>query len=76
LRLLSHAVRFPAERPASVRPAKSLGLHARARALDNGMLMLSVQSRRMAYGVRVHVPGFSPDDELFSIVSRAASAQW
>jgi len=40
------------------------------------MLMLSVQSRRMAYGVRVHVPGFSPDDELFSIVSRAASAQW
>ena len=28
---------------------------------------MTVRSRRLAYGVRIHVPGFRPDDDAFSI---------
>ena len=29
--------------------------------------MLTVTSRRLAYGVRIHVPGFAPSDDAFSV---------
>jgi beta-mannosidase len=65
--LLSQSVRFPAGRPAALHTAASLGLQARVLVLEDGLLALSVQSRLLAYGVRVHVPGFAADEDAFSI---------
>jgi beta-mannosidase len=65
--LLSQAVLFPAGRPTAVESAESLGLQARASPLDESLSRLSVRSSRLAYGVRVHVPGHVPDDDAFSI---------
>jgi len=65
--LLSQSVRFPAGRPAALHTAASLGLQARVLVLEDGLLALSVQSRILAYGVRVHVPGFAADEDAFSV---------
>ena len=35
--------------------------------LDGDAVALSVRSRRFAYGVRVHFPGFRPTEDAFSI---------
>ena len=34
---------------------------------DDGRVRLTVTSRRLAYGVRIHVPGFAPSDNAFSV---------
>lgn len=65
--LLSQAVRFPAGRPLSLRTAADLGLQARTVELEHGQPALLVQSRLLAYGVRVHVPGFAADEDAFSV---------
>ena len=65
--LLSQAVRFPAGRPLATEPAARLGLEATLAAGGDGTALLRVTSRRLAYGVRVHAPGFAPDDDAFSI---------
>lgn len=65
--LLSQAVRFPAGRPLATESAGRLGLEARARPDGEGGLRLVVRSRRLAYGVRVHVPGFQPGDDAFPV---------
>ncbi len=65
--LLSQAFRFPAGRPRSVEPADRLGLSAQARPCGDGRYRLTVDTRRLAYGVRIHAPGFVPDDDAFSI---------
>ena len=65
--VLTQAMCFPAGRPTAIEPAARLGLQASVRALDMGRLALSVQSKRLAYGVRVDVPGFHPDDDSFSV---------
>ncbi len=65
--LLSQALRFPAGRPAGAEPAARLGLEATTRAREDGTVSLRASSRRLAYGVRVHGPGFIPDDDAFSI---------
>jgi beta-mannosidase len=64
--LLSQAFHFPAGWPLNREPARRLGLGA---ALDDagGSLRLEVSSRRLAYAVRVHVPGFTPSDDAFSV---------
>jgi beta-mannosidase len=65
--LLSQAFRFPAGRPTRTEPADRLGLSADARPCGDGVYRLTVRSRRLAYGVRIHAPGFAPDDDAFSI---------
>lgn len=66
--LLSQSVRFPAGRPTATEPAARLGLEATADQLDeHGSVGLRVRSRRLAYGVRVHAPGFAACEDAFSI---------
>jgi beta-mannosidase len=65
--LLSQSVRFPAARPTARETAERLGLGASAEPLANGDVRLLVGSRRLAYGVGVHVPGFRPDDDRFCV---------
>ena len=65
--LLSQSVRFPAGRPTALHTTASLGLQARVLMLEDGLLALSVQSKLLAYGVRVHVPGFAGDEDAFSV---------
>ncbi len=65
--VLSQAFRFPAGRPSRIEPADRLGLSADARPCGDGIVRMTVRSRRLAYGVRVHAPGFRPDDDAFSI---------
>ncbi len=72
--------RWPLERETPER--LGLTAHARARvrarglpdgtlpdgtALPDGTMRLAVSSRRLAYGVRVHAPGYTPSDDGFSI---------
>jgi beta-mannosidase len=65
--LVSQAVRFPAQRPAASESPERLGLAAEAEALADGAVRVRLQSRRFAYGVRIHAPGFAADDDAFSI---------
>ena len=65
--LLAQSFRFPAGRPTTLETAAQLGLEGAARTDANGSLRLAVQSRRLAYGVRVHVPGFRATDDAFSV---------
>jgi beta-mannosidase len=65
--LLSQSIRFPAGRPMAIESAGRLGLAAEAETLADGAVRVRVQSRRFAYGVRIHVPGFTADDDAFSI---------
>ncbi len=65
--LLSQAFRFPAGRPARVETSDHLGLSADARPCGEGIVRVTVRSQRLAYGVRLHAPGFAPDDDAFSI---------
>jgi len=66
-RLISQAFRFPAGRPLEREPAERLGLAALARALPDGSMRVAISSRRLAYGVEVHAPGFVASDAGFSI---------
>jgi beta-mannosidase len=65
--LLSQCFRLPAGRPVDREPADRLGLRATARALGGDLAQLTVSARRFAYGVRVSVPGYEPDDDAFCI---------
>ena len=57
---LSQAFRFPAGRPTRLEPADRLGLSADARPCGDGVVRLTVRSRRLAYGVRIHAAGYRP----------------
>ncbi|MEY2432675.1 MAG: beta-mannosidase [Acidimicrobiaceae bacterium] len=64
--LLSQAFRFPVGRPRGVDTAASLGLVCDVR--KNGdSVVLDIGCRRLAHGVRVHMPGFEANDNAFSI---------
>jgi len=65
--LLAQSLRFPSGRPAATEPAARIGLEASAHPLDDGTVRLTLRSRRLAYGVGVHVSGFVPADDAFSI---------
>ncbi|MBA2255091.1 MAG: glycoside hydrolase family 2 protein [Chloroflexi bacterium] len=65
--LLSQAVRFPAGRPVDVERPDRLALEASAQSAADGTVRLTVRSRRLAYGVRIHVDGFSAGDDAFSV---------
>jgi beta-mannosidase len=65
--LISQAFRFPAGWPLERESAERLGLAARAQALPDGVMRVAISSRRLAYGVEVHAPGFVASDAGFSI---------
>ena len=65
--LLSQAFHFPAGRPLGQEPEHRLGLAATAATGGDGTVRLSVTSRRLAYGVRIHATGFAPTDDAFSV---------
>ncbi len=65
--ILSQAMRFPAGRPLEREPAERLGLAAREQVLPDGSVRVAISSRRLAYGVEVHAPGFVAGDAGFSI---------
>jgi len=65
--ILSQAMRFPAGRPLERESSERLGLAAQAQALPDGTARVALSSRRLAYGVEIHAPGFLPSDDGFSI---------
>ena len=66
-RPVSQSFRFPAGRPIRVQTAAELGLCATLDGLSDDSATVSVSTRRLAYGVRIRVPGFVPDDDAFSV---------
>jgi beta-mannosidase len=66
-RILSQTLRFPAGRPLEREPPERLGLVAHARARPDGSVELRISSARVAYGVTISAPGFTADDDGFSI---------
>jgi beta-mannosidase len=65
---LSQTFRFPAGRPIARQSASELGLSAAiARIGSDAGARLTVSSKRFAYGVRVRVRGYVPDDDAFSL---------
>lgn len=67
---LSQSVHLPAGRPLAREPATRLGLAGSARRPHADGVLISLRTERFAYGVRVHVPGFIPDDDAFCIEPR------
>jgi beta-mannosidase len=65
--LLSQALRFPAGRPREIVGADDLGLVAEARPLGDGRLELTVRTRRLAYGLRIHATGMAAGDDAFCV---------
>lgn len=67
---LSQAFHFPAGRPLDALSAADLGLEASLARDASGLPLVHVCSQRLAYGVRLHAPGFAPSDDGFSIEPR------
>jgi beta-mannosidase len=65
--LLSQTFRFPVGRPLAREAAERMGIEATAAPAASGAVALTVRSRRLAYGIRVHTPGFEPEDNAFSV---------
>ena len=65
--IVSQAFHFPAGRPVNPEPEHRLGLAATSSAGPDGSVDLTVSSRRLAYGVRIEVPGFAPADDAFTV---------
>jgi beta-mannosidase len=66
-RVLSQAVHFPAGYPSGVESVEQLGLCATAVDTGGGAIAVSVRCKRLAYGVRVEMPGFIPNDDVFCV---------
>jgi beta-mannosidase len=65
--LLSQSMFFPTGRPTTSETPARLGLQARAKRTGDGGIRLTLSSRRLVYCVRLHVPGFVPTDDAFSL---------
>jgi beta-mannosidase len=65
--VLSRALRLPAGRALERESPEQLGLAVRSTALEDGAFLLEIESRRLAYGVRVDAPGFLASDDGFFI---------
>jgi beta-mannosidase len=65
--LLSQSFRLPAGRPLSREHASRLGLTAILSPTGDDVVVLTVRTRRFAYGVQVHVPGFRAADDAFCV---------
>jgi beta-mannosidase len=66
-RPLAQSVRLPAGRAVATAARHDLGLTASVESTDGDRVELAVSSRRLAYGVRLDVPGFVPGDDAFAI---------
>ena len=64
---LSQAFHFPAGWPLVQEPERRLGLTAIAKASGDGCVQITITSRRLAYGVRIHVDGFTASDDAISV---------
>jgi beta-mannosidase len=64
---IAQSFRFPAGRPLRQQPADELGLTGSLRRRDDGALALALRSARLAYGVRLHVPGFRGLDDALTL---------
>ncbi|MGP1673859.1 MAG: glycoside hydrolase family 2 protein, partial [Candidatus Limnocylindrales bacterium] len=71
-RPLAQSVRLPAGRALATAALHDLGLTASVESTDGDRVELAVSSRRLAYGVRLDVPGFVPGDDAFAM-ARALS---
>ena len=65
--VLSQAFFFPAGRPLVQESAQRLGLSAVLTMTPDDTVRIDVSTRRLAYGVRIHVPGWSTSDDAFSV---------
>jgi beta-mannosidase len=65
--LLSQSFRFPVGRPLARESSARLGLEATLSEVDHDNARLSLRTRRLAYGVRIAVPGFEPTDDAFCL---------
>ncbi len=65
-RVISHSVRFPAGRPLNRERLERMGIEGVVQPSAGGA-ELRLKSRRLAYGVRVCIPGFEPEDDAFSL---------
>ena len=66
-RPLSQSFRFPAGRSLRPEAATRLGLEASFERVEGETATVKVASRRLAYGVRLHVPGFVALDDAFGV---------
>ena len=66
-RPLSQSFRFPAGRSLRPETATRLGLEASFERAEGETATVKVASRRLAYGVRLHVPGFVALDDAFGV---------
>jgi beta-mannosidase len=64
---ISQAVFFPDARPIAPEPADQLGLEARVEPGPDGSLVLVLECRRFVYGLRIHGPGLTPEDDALSL---------
>jgi beta-mannosidase len=69
---LSQSFFFPSDRPIEAEPADRLGLRAEVERRPDGSLALGLEAGRFVYGLRIHAPGFDPDDDAFSLEPRVA----
>lgn len=65
--LLAQSFRFPVGRPNRAQSPAQLGLGAQFEALGEDAARVILSTSRLAYGLRVHVPGFVADDDAFSL---------
>jgi beta-mannosidase len=63
----AQSFRFPAGRATQRIPISDLGLAGESKVHADGTIEMLLGSRRFAWGVRVAVPGFLPDDAYFGI---------
>ena len=71
-RPISQAFRFPVGRPSAAETAASLGLDAAVLEQRADGTTLEIRTRRLAHGVRLVAPGFTPEDDAFSVEPRHA----
>ncbi len=65
--LLAQSMHFPVGRPQQLESAARLGLETLAGIDGDGQAKVRIRTRRLAYVVRLHVPGFVPEDDAFSV---------
>ena len=65
--LISQSCRNVAGLPIVRETAATMGLRATVRAAGDDRAEVTIAARRFAYGVRVEVPGFVPEDDAFSV---------
>ncbi|HTD45531.1 MAG TPA: hypothetical protein VK687_15190 [Bryobacteraceae bacterium] len=63
----AQSFRFPAGRTTDRMPISELGLAGESKVHADGTIEMLLGSRRFAWGVRVVVPGFLPDDAYFGL---------